>query len=130
MRRYFGDLLDARQADTQRPQDVFQAPSLLRTGSREHNVLLMSSSFRARLRQLVGIYVAVNLCALLVWAVYGVATGLVPHGGIDGYSGSAVEQLAWYAIGSTLFTTAVFGLPVLIAAVVVTWLGHRTSASG
>jgi hypothetical protein len=89
----------------------------------------MGRSFRTRTRQLVDIYLAVNVGALLFWALYGVVTSLAPHGRIDGYSGSAVEQVIWYAVGSTLFTTAAFGLPVLAVARVIAWLRHRTPAS-
>ena len=99
-------------------------------------LLLVSSMYRpdpappsllTRFRALVGIYVVVNIAALLFWGVVGFVTLAGSQDGrIPGYAGAAVDQVVWFAVGSALFTTGAFGLPLLLVAAGLAWVRHRT----
>ena len=57
-------------------------------------------------------YLVLNVVAFLGWALVGVSIQSTA-GGIPGYAGSPAEQIFWYAVGSTVFTTTTFGGLVL-----------------
>jgi len=83
-------------------------------------MILVSSTFWARARHLGVLYLVINGLALLAWMAVGAYTLATSVGGtIPGWSGSPVEQVFWYGIGSTFFTTTTFGLGVLLAVVLV-----------
>lgn len=71
-------------------------------------------------------YLLVNVAAFLAWLAVG-AYHLINSvdGNIPGWTGGPVDQVFWYAVGSTYFTTAAFGLPVLIGALVVVAIADK-----
>lgn len=98
-------------------------------------VILVSSTFRTRTRRLVLLYFVVNGVALLAWMGVGASILATSEDGtIPGFgAGSPAEQVFWYGVGSTFFTTASFGLPVLVGAVLVVaaadWILDRSRSS-
>lgn len=93
--------------------------------------MLVSSTFRTRTRRFALLYVVINGLALLTWVAVGAyILAMSEDGTIPGWSGSPVEQVFWYGVGSTVFTTATFGLPVLLAVVVVLAVADKVSGRG
>ena len=92
-------------------------------------MFIVSSTFLTA-KRLVLVFVVVNGLAFLGWlaaGTYQLANSV--DGSIAGWTGSYVEQAFWYAVGSTLFTTAAFGVPVLLAALVTLAVIGRTTGS-
>jgi hypothetical protein len=82
-------------------------------------VLMMNGTVRARTRRLVQVYLVVNALAFLFWAGY---AAFLVYSGDDRISlsgGDPVQRMFWYAVGSTLFTTASFGFLLLLAGILV-----------
>ncbi len=75
-------------------------------------------------------YVLLNAYAFVLSALVGVVLlTSSPDRSISGWSGSPIEQVFWYAVGSMFFLTVVYGVPVLLAALVawgvaILCLGH------
>lgn len=91
-------------------------------------MMLVSSTLQTRIWRLVLLYVAINGLALLTWMAVGTYTLATSEDGtIPGWSGGPVEQVFWYAVGSTFFTTASFGLLVLLAVVLVLAVADKVS---
>jgi len=94
-------------------------------------MFIVSSTFLTA-KRLVLVYVVVNGYAFLGWlavGTYQLADSV--DGSIAGWTGTYAEQAFWYAVGSTLFTTAAFGVPVLLAALVIlVFIGRTTGSRG
>ena len=65
----------------------------------------MRIAFRHRTRRLVLAYFVINALALLGFMAVGAYT-LARSGSIPGWRGSPVEEVFWYGVGATAFTTA------------------------
>jgi hypothetical protein len=91
-------------------------------------VLLVDSELRARagtsladppreVRWFLANYVLLNGYVFVLFAVQGVALLALSSGGtIPGWSGSPIEQVFWYAVGSVFYTAVFFGIPSLLVA--------------
>lgn len=71
-------------------------------------------------------YVLLNAYAFALSAVHGVVLFTSSSdGSIPGWSGSPIEQVFWYAVGSMFFLTAFYGIPVLLTALLAWRLAIR-----
>ena len=71
-------------------------------------------------------YMLLNAYAFVLFAVQGaVLFTSSSDGSIPCWSGSPIEQVFWYAVGSVFFTTLFLGIPVLLVALLAWRLAIR-----
>jgi hypothetical protein len=76
-------------------------------------------------------YVLLNAYVFVLSAGQGaVILASSPDGSIPGWSGSPIEQVLWYAVGSVFYTALLFGIPLLLVGLFAWWLathvvGHQ-----
>lgn len=77
-----------------------------------------------------GNYLLLNAYVFVLSTIQGVVLlASSSDGSIPGWSGSPIEQVFWYAVGSMFFLTVVYGIPMLLVAllawrVAIRLLGH------
>lgn len=71
-------------------------------------------------------YLLLNAYVFVLSAVQGVVLlTSSSDGSIPGWSGSPIEQVFWYAVGSMFFVTMLYGIPVLLVALLAWRLAIR-----